>query len=80
MTMNYYHAVIDATTRQQQIQAEAEKHRLAQGHTEPTETTPPYAPLLAKAGERLVEFGHQLQERYGQAVEIPISPRPATDG
>lgn len=71
--MNYHHHANYVSTRQQQLRAEAEHNRLvqeAQPHDETITTddprTPIYAPLLARAGETLVELGQQLQQRYGE--------------
>ena len=57
--------------RQQQLRAEAEDWRLLnEGSEEVIEAKPAYGPLLARAGAILSEIGDQLQDRYGQAMDV----------
>jgi len=49
----------------------AEAHRQAHDINEKGTKTPFYAPVLANIGEKLVNTGRNLQERYGELAEQP---------
>ncbi len=57
--------------RQHQLRAEAADWRLLnEEQTDSKESKPIYGPFLAQAGAILSEIGKQLQDRYGQAMDV----------
>jgi hypothetical protein len=80
--MNHYENEIFVDAQRQQKMQEAEAWRLAQLAQNPSDErqeTPVYGPLLARTGERLVELGQRLQERYSQPVALSIAAEGCID-
>ncbi len=66
--------VINELRMKEQLK-EVEQYRLAKEAQKANNKsgTPIYGPALAQIGDKLVELGHNLQERYGELKDMPLS-------
>ena len=60
------------------LRAEADDWRMLQSEEQEVPNTPVYGPLLARAGAVLSDLGEQLQQRYGDAMDVaPLTESPS---